>query len=309
MNILFLGGAKRVSMARHFIDAGASRGLDVKIFSYELDTAAPIACVATVVKGLRWRDPGLVADLERVVKLHDISLMVPFVDQAVEVAASFTATHPGVWSPTAPASEGRVMFDKVAAAKLFESLAIPVPATYTPSAVSYPAIAKPRHGSASKGITLLREKADLDRLANPDDYLIQEYVADAEEYTVDCYVDRQGRALCAVPRRRLEVAGGEVTRTVTVDIPRLNAIAASVLSLTALTGAVTLQFLHSTADDRWLLMEINPRLGGGAVTAIHAGAHIPSLIIAEALGETPGPASWRPGVEIARYMQEVVFTR
>jgi len=33
-----------------------------------------------------------------------------------------------------------------------------------------------------------------------------------------------------------------------------------------------------------MIMEINPRLGGGAVAAVHAGADIPAMIISEALG-------------------------
>ena len=36
VNILMLGGAKRVSMARMLKDAGSRMGLDVELFSYEL---------------------------------------------------------------------------------------------------------------------------------------------------------------------------------------------------------------------------------------------------------------------------------
>lgn len=43
VNILFLGGAKRVSMARMFQASGERLGLDVNIFSYELSPEAPIA--------------------------------------------------------------------------------------------------------------------------------------------------------------------------------------------------------------------------------------------------------------------------
>ena len=62
---------------------------------------------------------------------------------------------------------------------------------------------------------------ELMSLANLDSYLIQEYIEDAQEYTVDCYVDRQGDILVTVPRERLEIMGGEVTRTVTRNIPEL----------------------------------------------------------------------------------------
>ncbi len=58
---------------------------------------------------------------------------------------------------------------------------------------------------------------------------------------------------------------------------------------------------------RLLLMEINPRLGGGCVCSVHAGADIPSLIIGEALGEKLSSLSALAGVEISRYPAETVF--
>lgn len=309
MNILFLGGAKRVSMARMFIEAGRRLGHDVKIYSYELDEDVPIACVGEVVKGLKWKDPGLMADLSRLVEQENISLMVPFVDPAVEVAARFCGGNRGVWSPVSDAERCAKMFDKEAAADFFRSLDLPIPPTLSIDDDTYPKIAKPRRGSASKGIKVISDPSERGLITDADDYLIQEYIPDADEYTVDCYVDRGGRIICAVPRRRLEVAGGEVTRTVTVDIPALNLASLKVLERTGLRGAVTLQFLHDKRDDRYLLMEINPRLGGGAVCAVHAGADLPRYIIMECLGMEVDPASWRSGVEIARYMQEVVFQK
>ena len=38
-------------MGRWLIEAGASLGLDVNLFSYELSAQVPIACIATVVIG------------------------------------------------------------------------------------------------------------------------------------------------------------------------------------------------------------------------------------------------------------------
>ena len=40
-------------------------------------------------------------------------------------------------------------------------------------------------------------------------------IAPGDEYTVDVLVNRQGRGLCAVPRKRLEVRGGEISKGMT----------------------------------------------------------------------------------------------
>lgn len=307
IGILMLGGARRVAVGRMFVHAAGQLGLDARMYSYELDPKVPVADIAEVIVGKRWNDPGIYDDLGGIVQNKDISIVIPFVDQAVEIAAELCRLYPEVWSPVAPLMLCRTMFDKIAADTMFRSLSLPVPELRSLAGGVYPMIAKPRFGSASKGLEIIRDGGDIGRIVNPDNYLIQEYVADREEYTVDCYVTRQGQVLAAVPRRRVEIIGGEVTRTVTVDDPQLLAIAADVLSKTALVGAVTLQFLRDKQDGRLLLMEINPRLGGGVVCSVHAGADIPMMILKEWAGYGQIPARWNDGVEIARYMQEVVF--
>ena len=61
VNILFLGGAKRVAMGRLFKEAGRKFGMDVMLFSYELSSQVPIAEEASVIVGRRWADPDLMA--------------------------------------------------------------------------------------------------------------------------------------------------------------------------------------------------------------------------------------------------------
>ena len=84
-------------------------------------------------------------------------------------------------------------------------------------------------------------------------------------------------------------------------------LARTALSKLELLGAVTIQLIRDLDSGALYIMEINPRLGGGAVCAVHAGADIPGMIIDEARGIVPTGADYRPGTEIARYMQEVVF--
>ena len=98
-----------------------------------------------------------------------------------------------------------------------------------------------------------------------------------------------------------------MSRTETVDDPEITALARRTLEATGLVGAVTVQMLRDLDTDRLMLMEINPRLGGGAVCSVAAGADIPSLILREVLDLPPVEPHWQPGVQIARYLDEVVF--
>lgn len=305
IGILFLGGAKRVSMGRHFINAAGAYGLKARLFSYELDENVPISTIATIILGKKWSDPDIISHLETVIERHDIDIIIPFVDGAVEIAARIPSHS--CYAPVCTPAIATMMFDKVLAAQLFEHENLPIPRTYTKGAPRYPLIAKPRFGSASRGLKIINSPSDfraVDLTAN----LVQEYIENKNEYTVDCFVTRQGDIIATVPRLRLETAGGEVTRTVTVDRDDIKQLTCLAINSLGLTGAITLQFLEDTADEHLMLMEINPRLGGGAVTAIAAGADIPSFIIGEALGKNLSPVTdWEPGILVARYMQETVF--
>ena len=77
VNILMLGGAKRVSMARMLKDAGSRMGLDVVLFSYELTPEVPVAVEASVITGLKWNDPDLMDDLHNVVFENRIDILLP----------------------------------------------------------------------------------------------------------------------------------------------------------------------------------------------------------------------------------------
>lgn len=309
LNILFLGGAKRVSMARMFKDAAARAGLEAAIFSYELNREVPVACEATIIDGCRWNDPDILDRLNDVCVSRSIDVMIPFVDGAVRVAADYRDRFGSVFVPTGSPDVAEAMFDKVVAARLFAEKGLPAPATYTPGDPCLRLIAKPRHGSASKGIIEIHDLETLDRvLGRADDYLIQERIDNRNEITVDCYVSAiDGEVKALSPRRRLATAGGEVTDTVTIADGRIDDIVGRTLRSLGLSGAVTVQLIEDLDDGRLMLMEINPRLGGGAVCSVCAGADIPSMIVAEARGMAAVPAQAKPGVRITRYMQEVVF--
>lgn len=308
ITVLMLGGARRVSMADLLRASGRRLGQQVEIISYELMPQVPIASAGKVIVGLRWDDPGVVDDIVRVARENEVGIILPFVDGSIEVASRCRPHLPDVFIPVSDPKVSEAMFDKVLAAKAFKEAGLPIPTTYNAVTAQIPAIAKPRHGSASRGIKVFWNIDDLMHLENIGDYIIQEYIEHREEYTVDCYVSGDGRILCTVPRRRIEVMGGEVTRTVTCRLTRLMKASRDVIEAFGLRGPVTIQFLHDLDSDRYLLMEVNPRLGGGVVCSIYAGVPITDYIISEALGIAVTPCDdWSDGTLMTRYWSEVIF--
>lgn len=306
--ILMLGGARRVSLAELLIESGKRLGHNVKILSYELDKQVPIAAVGEVIIGLKWSDPDLMNDIKRIVDKYNVNIILPFVDGAIEIASRCKDLLPNVFVPVSEFDVARQMFDKSLSAKVFENNSLPIPATYCTDNIKFPAIAKPRRGSASQGIKVLRNFEDLERLNNPQDYLIQEFIENNDEYTVDCYVSQSEEVMCIVPRIRLEVVGGEVTKTQTRKINKLIELSRKVLNSIDFRGPITLQFLHDKTTQRYLLMEINPRLGGGVVCSVWANAPITDYILKESLQQPMSPCEdWKDNTLMVRYRKEVIF--
>lgn len=295
-------------MAELLKRSGSRIGYDVEIISYELQDRVPIAMIGKVVIGLKWNDPDVVNDIERVCRENDVNIILPFVDGAIEIAALCRDRMKDVFVPVSDFDACAEMFDKVRAARAFQDAGIPIPRTYSVLNAEVPIIAKPRKGSASRGIRIFYNIDDLMHLENLSDYIIQEYVEHNHEYTVDCYVSQKGEILTTVPRRRLEVMGGEATRTVTCRIPELEKMSRDVIKAFNFIGPVTLQFLHDLDRNRFLLMEINPRLGGGCICSIYAGAPVTDYILDESLGVNVSPCDdWAAGVLMARYQKETIF--
>ena len=312
ISLLFLGGAKRVMMAKMFKDAARHRGLDCHVVSYELDMHSAIAAEGEVVVGVKWSSPDILEDLDRVVREKEIDVMLPFVDGAVGIAARYAAQTnlAEVFAPVSEAGLVEKMFDKIAAADFFEELELPIPPTWRHGTPCGHLIAKPRFGSASKGIEFIDNLRDLYQITAQGEgkYLIQQRFDRREEITVDCYAGMKDGSIAAVsPRIRKEVAGGEVVRTQTIADPDVDALVRKTLAATGQRGAVTVQLLRDFDTGRLMIMEINPRLGGGAVASVHAGADLPGLILDDAMGRALTRQQAQPGVETVRYLADVVF--
>jgi carbamoyl-phosphate synthase large subunit len=169
--------------------------------------------------------------------------------------------------------------------------------------MKYPLVIKPAVGSAAIGFTLI---ADPDSFAfykdHVQDPLVQEYV-EGDEFTLDILVDFEGRVRCVVPRKRLEVRAGEVSKAVTVRNPFIIETGRRVAeALPGAFGPITVQgFL--TPDGKFKLIEINPRFGGGHPLAIQAGANFPRWIIEMMIGSADATdyTGWADGLVMLRY--------
>lgn len=171
----------------------------------------------------------------------------------------------------------------------------------------FPLIAKPAGGSASVRVARVDDAEALRFHTRDGDFVVQ-VVAPGVEYTVDVLVDRSGKCVCAIPRRRIEVRSGEVFKGVTERRAELIDVASRIAeALPGAYGPMNIQMFFDAADGTIRVIEINPRFGGGFPLAWEAGGKFPQWIIEEILGlpSTASADGWRDGLVMLRYSDAV----
>ncbi|MBN1123642.1 MAG: ATP-grasp domain-containing protein [Sedimentisphaerales bacterium] len=173
----------------------------------------------------------------------------------------------------------------------------------------YPLFLKPWDGYASRGNAIVRNKEELRfhgrRIPN---CIVQEYIK-GTEYTCDVFVDFSMHVRCIVPRKRIEVRSGEVSKAQTI---KQETIMSEVRRLVEILGAgpgvITVQLIEKKG--KLYFIEINPRFGGGAPLSIKAGADFPKWIIHQYLGKKAVIRfdGWKENLFMLRYDNEVWLT-
>jgi carbamoyl-phosphate synthase large subunit len=306
INILFLGGAKRVSLGEHFIEWGVQNKQEVRLFSYELNAEVPICEIATIIEGLKWSDPELLFHLKNTIETNNIDIVIPFLDPATLAAARLQEAIPSLYIPTSSHEICSIFFNKTKATEWCLKNEIPIPGM---DRTKFPLIAKPVAGSASKDIHFLHDQIQLDSFINTHietEYLIQHFIK-ANEYTVDAFRSiSHGNIGYLVPRIRLEVQGGEAIKTRTVRHPGIEALSRKIIDKSGLMGSITLQFLEEEKTGKLYFMEVNPRFGGGVITCKGAGIEIANHVIQDMNKvKCDEITTWESGMLMMRRFKEI----
>lgn len=300
LNILFLGGGKRVSLASYFLEWGQKNNTAVTIYGYELDENVPLREVANIIIGRKWND--CLEHIQDIIYQKKIDILLPFVDPAIEICAQVK----GTFAPVSPISICTTFFSKIKTQQWCDENKIPYPKAIPEN---FPIIAKPDKGSASKGIEILRNAEALSSFKQSnaiEKFVIQKFI-NAREYTVDAYKSiSHGNINYLIPRLRIETQGGEAIKSQTLSHSTIENLSRTIIEKSGLQGAITLQFLEDLESGEIYFMEINPRFGGGVVTSYGAGIDIAQTVISDLNKEKiEENKQWEKGLLMIRKFQEL----
>lgn len=320
MNILFSCAGRRAYLLKYFRAALDASG-GGKIFATDMSLAAPALAFADVPLQV----PGVYADdyltiLEGICRKHAIDALISLNDLELPILAAARERFARAGTRLV-VSEPRVIdicFDKFKTARFAESLGLKTPRTFVDldeaksalarEEVAFPLILKPRWGSGSIGIEMVRTLDELTEIyglvrrkvarsilstasAKQEEILIQEAILDAE-YGLDVMNDLDGNHIAVSVKRKLAMRAGETDKAVTVDSPELREIGARIGR--ALKHVANLDCDVLERDGRYYVLELNPRFGGGYPFSQEAGANLPGAILKWLRGEKVTEAELTP---------------
>ncbi len=315
LNVLFTCIGRRVSLVNGFRSAAKDLKIGIKVFGTDRTELSPALqlCDAKFVT-CPIKDEGYIKEILRIVRNNKIDLLIPTIDTELKSLADNKEKFEKLGCKLLVSSPEVVDIcqDKRKTFIFLKRHNFDTPQTMSLAVamkdkkLTMPRFLKPWDGSASKGSQIVKNRKELEffgkRIKN---CIVQEFIK-GQEFTCDAYVDFNMNVRCVVPRMRIEVRGGEVSKGQTCkDAVIMKAVKEVVDTLGAGPGIITIQLISNGCGIKFI--EINPRFGGGAPLGIGAGANYPKWILQEMIGQKPKIQfdGFKDGLIMLRYDAEV----
>lgn len=315
MNVLITSAGRRVALVRAFKSELKTLFPEGKVFTSDLNPRLSAACNVAddffQVKAVS--DPAYIKDLLQLCLEHNIKMIVPTIDTELQALANHTTgfkehhIHVIVSSPDF-IDKCR---DKRKINQFFEQHGIAIPVAVDKHHPTFPLFIKPYDGSLSADTFLIRKPEEITNYHMTNEKLLfMEYIDKAEhdEYTVDIYYGKDNEAKCIVPRRRIEIRGGEISKGVTCKNAVITILREKLGYIKGAIGCLTVQVFLNKNTNSVIAIEINPRFGGGYPLSYRAGANYPAWLIREYFmnEKIPYTESWSNNLLMLRYDDEVL---
>jgi carbamoyl-phosphate synthase large subunit len=318
-NILFTNVGRRVVVIQAFRESLKKLNLSGKIFGVDANPLSP--AFYTTDKSFKIcpiNDNSYIPTLLDICKTECISLMLSFLDtDLLKLAESKEAFQSqGTFVMISAPGVVQMARDKRLTHKFFKESDISTPRLWNIEEAirrkPFPLLIKPIDGSASNKVFRIEDEKALkffyEYVPNP---LLMEYVQ-GSEFTLDIFIDLQRQVRAVVPRKRLEVREGEVSKSkITLDERVLKA-GKKVGEAIAARGGLGMINVQCIADDEGLVrfIEINPRFGGGCPLSLKAGYPftdwVIQMVLQKEFSQMPGDDG--DGLTMLRY-DEGIFIR
>lgn len=228
-------------------------------------------------------DPRFIAEMAALVRRERIDFVYPAMDSAIAVLK----THEQALGCPVIASPPETAEICLSKEKTYAALrgAVRLPAQYRAGdAMRFPVFCKPPVGYGARGAKKIHDADELRaHLREQPDAMILEYLP-GEEYTLDCFTDKDGALLFCGARVRGRISNGISVYTRPVgDDTEFTAIARRINERLRFRGAWFVQ-LKRSAEGELTLLEVASRLGGSSALFRARGINFAQLSLFDAMG-------------------------
>lgn len=161
---------------------------------------------------------------------------------------------------------------------------VPVPHVYYDinKINKWPVFVKPDRGQGAQGAQKIANKAALEIVLSENKGIIVSEFLSGEEYTIDCFTDRDAGLLYCQPRRRTQIKAGIAVSSDLVKLEGIEQYADSISQKLNIYGAWFFQ-VKSAEDGVLKVMEVAPRIAGTMALSRANGVNLPELTVYEHL--------------------------
>jgi carbamoyl-phosphate synthase large subunit len=315
-NVLVLSAGRRVSLVRAFKAAIDDLNIIGDVFGADMNPSMSAACnvLSNSFVLPHVLNDEYIDELKALCLKQSITLVIPTIDTELLKLAKYKQAFKEL-GITIVVSDSELVIpcrDKRLTHDLFNEIGFPVPITYSLNNITFPCFSKPISGSLSQNIRILQSQEELDTWDVPkSEMMYMEIISNEEfnEYTIDVYYTQNSELICMVPRERVEVRGGEISKGRT-NKSLIKLLKEPMSKITTAFGCLTLQVFKSKTSEQIYGIEINPRFGGGFPLSNAAGARYPEFLLRETfLNEKLSYTDeWEDQLVMLRYDAEVLVS-
>lgn len=144
-------------------------------------------------------------------------------------------------------------------------------------ALEFPLLIKPRKGSASIDIKKTYNMKELqNEFDNRKDIIIQEFIKD-DEYGVDVFNNSELIPVAIFAKKKIKMRAGETDKAISVYDENMVEVISDMAKKLGFYGPADIDLFKR--DNEYIIMEVNPRFGGGYPLSHTLGANFPDKII------------------------------
>lgn len=317
MNILITSAGQRVSLVRAFKKELKNIFPSGKVYAVDMNPRLSPACmVSDGYKAVnRVDDKDYIKGLLSICKEWEIKLIIPTIDTELISLAKNKALFQNEGIEVLISSEEFIIKcrDKRLTNVFFQEHKIEIPRPFDKLNPEFPLFIKPYDGSLSKDIFFINNIDELNEYHFSNEKLMfMEYIDSSlfDEFTIDAYYDKTNELKCAVPRKRIAVRSGEISKGVTRKNFILDYLKIKLPKIDGAIGCITIQVFYNSELNRVIGIEINPRFGGGFPLSYLSGANYPLWILKEYLlnEKIHFFNDWEDNLLMLRYDDEILVS-